>query len=65
MEPYQQRIVEEKTELDAKMDKLTAFIDTPSFTGLPVMQQELLVEQLHHMGNYTAVLEKRIRLFGV
>ena len=65
MEPYQTRVVEEKAELDAKMDKLTSFIDTQFFGKCSQAEQELLVEQLHHMGNYTAVLAKRIRLFGV
>jgi hypothetical protein len=61
--PHQTRVVDEKTELDAKMDKLTAFIDTPIFAGLPEAEQERLVRQLHHMGHYTAVLCERIAAF--
>ncbi len=63
MQPHQQRVVDEKAELDEKMDKLTAFIDTPVFSGLDAAEQERLVRQLHHMGHYTAVLAERIRAF--
>ena len=63
MQPHQQRVVDEKTELDSKMDKLTTFIDTPLFASLPEAEQERLVRQLHHMGNYTAVLHERIEAF--
>lgn len=63
LQPHQQRVVDEKTDLDAKMDKLTAFIDTPIFASLAEAEQERLVRQLHHMGNYTAVLGERIAAF--
>lgn len=63
MQPHQQRVVDEKTELDAKMDKLTAFIDTPLFASLPEAEQERLVMQLMHMGHYTATLAERIAAF--
>lgn len=64
MQPHQQRVVSEKAELDERIDKLTAFIDTPIFAGLDVAEQERLVRQLHHMGMYTAVLAERIRAFA-
>lgn len=64
MQPHQQRVVDEKAELDAKIDKLTAFIDGPIFSGLPEAEQERLVRQLHHMGHYTAVLGERIAAFS-
>ena len=63
MQPHQQRVVDEKAELDAKIDKLTAFIDGPIFYGLPEAEQERLVRQLHYMGHYTAVLGERIAVF--
>jgi len=64
MQPHQQRVIDEKAELDAKMDKLTAFIDTPIFSSLPAQEQERLVRQLHYMGHYTAVLGERIAAFS-
>ena len=63
LQPHQQRVVDEKSELDAKIDKLTTFIDTPLFSGLPEAEQERLVRQLHYMGHYTAVLGERIAAF--
>lgn len=61
--PHQQRVVDEKAELDEKMDKLTAFMDTPIFATVPAAEQERLVMQLMHMGSYTAVLHERIAAF--
>ncbi len=63
LQPHQQRVVDEKAELDEKMDKLTAFMDTPIFSHLPVPEQERLAQQLMHMGNYTATLHERIAAF--
>lgn len=63
LQPHQQRVVDEKAELDEKMDKLTAFMDTPIFAKVPVAEQERLVMQLMHMGNYTATLHDRIEAF--
>ena len=34
MQPHQQRVVDEKTELDEKLTKLLAFFQTQTFTGL-------------------------------
>lgn len=64
MQEFQKRVVEEKAELDSKMDRLTAFIDTPIFKSLPEAEQERMVRQLHHMGEYTAVLGERIAAFA-
>ena len=63
MAPYQERVVAEKVDLDEKIDKLTAFIDTPIFAGLDAAEQDRLLRQLHSMGDYTAVLGERIAAF--
>ena len=63
MELHQYRVIEEKADLDVKMDKLTAFIDTPVFGGLPDAEKDRLTRQLHFMGQYTAVLGERIAAF--
>lgn len=60
---HQLRVVIEKKDLDKKIDKLTAFIDTETFSGLDEIEQERLVRQLHYMGHYTAVLGERIAAF--
>ena len=34
MQPHQQRVVDEKRELDEKLSKLTAFISSEKFTSI-------------------------------
>jgi len=64
MEPYQQRVVDEATELEDKQAKLAAFIEsTPFFAGLDVTQQGLLKAQLKAMDSYLEILRLRIALF--
>ncbi len=64
LQPHQQRVVDEKTELDARIDKLNAFIATSLiFVGLDPAERERLREQLKHMKAYSAVLGERIAAF--
>ena len=63
MHPHQQRVVDEKTELDARREKLGAFKNTDLFAGLPWQEQERLNTQGHLMTMYSAVLGERIRAF--
>ena len=64
MQPHQQRVIDEKQELDDKIEKLTAFISfSDIFKELPGMDQLLLHDQLTHMCNYSLTLEKRITRF--
>lgn len=63
MHPHQQRVVDEKTELDARREKLSAFKNTDLFAGLPWQEQERLNTQGHLMTMYSAVLGERIRAF--
>lgn len=60
---YQQRVVDEKRELDAKREKLGAFKNTDNFTALPWQEQERLNTQSHLMTAYSAVLGERIAAF--
>ena len=62
-QPYQQRVIDEKTELDNKLTKLVGFFDTGIFKGLPEDEQRRLREQSEHMTNYSAVLGARISAF--
>lgn len=64
MQPHQQRVVDEKAELDAKREKLGAFKNTDLFAGLPWQEQERLNTQAHIMTMYSAVLGERIAAFG-
>lgn len=61
--PYQLRVVTEKNELDEKIFALMAFLDTPTFMGLPVAEQDRLRAQYALMGRYANILERRIANF--
>ncbi|MCB2071194.1 MAG: hypothetical protein KDF67_17045 [Ottowia sp.] len=64
LQPHQQRVVEEKRELDEKREKLGAFKHTPAFEKLPWQEQERLNTQAHIMTMYSAVLGERIAAFS-
>ena len=62
--PYQQRVVEEKSELDEKLEKLRDFIFHNSvFRTLPPRERQLLVRQQTAMATYSRVLRERIETF--
>ena len=63
MQDFQKRVVDEKTELDAKRDKLGAGKNTDAFARLPWQEQERLNTQAHIMTMYSAVLGERIAAF--
>jgi hypothetical protein len=63
MLPYQERVVSEKNELDAKIGALHLFFDTPTFQALLAEEQQLLAKQYGCMVEYTSVLDARIKRF--
>jgi hypothetical protein len=63
MQPYQERVVEEKAELDEKLTKLRAFCNTATFAGLDASERERLRRQAEHMADYSRVLSERIATF--
>ena len=64
MQPHQQRVVDEKTELVAKIDKLKAFImESPIFKTLPADEQKRLNRQYDVMLEYANILKTRIDAF--
>jgi hypothetical protein len=63
MQPHQQRVVDEKTELDEKLKKLDAFGRTELFASLPADEQGRLNRQHSVMEQYSAVLGERIAAF--
>ena len=65
IEPHQQRVIEEKRELDEKLSKLTAFLNSAASTQLSVAEVRLMSEQLGHMMGYSAALLKRLVLWGL
>lgn len=65
MQPYQQRVVLEKQELDDKRTKLDLFTLSDAFNKLDPVDQELLVAQSEVMGQYSTILEARINQFAL
>ena len=65
MQTYQQRVIDEKTELDEKITKLRAFFTNPiyAYATLPIEEQERMDKQLQYMISYSEVLEERIAAF--
>lgn len=62
--PHQQRVIDEKTELDDKAKKLSAFIgENPLFEKLDAAEQERMKVQNDLMWQYSEVLGQRIAAF--
>lgn len=65
MQPHQQRVVDEKLELDKKAHALSDFIgNSPIFETLDIAEQERLKEQNDVMWQYSEILGARIKAFG-
>lgn len=64
LQPHQQRVVAEKTELDEKLAKLLAFFQGGIFASLPEAERSRLRNQARFMDGYSAVLGERIEAFG-
>jgi len=65
MQDFQQRVVEEKHDLDGKIERLRAFIGSSTFRSLEVEDAWLIVAQLKWMEGYTLVLGRRIVKWGI
>lgn len=66
MQPHQQRVVDEKTDLDNKIVALQKFIkDSPLFDTLDTSEQWRLTTQSHIMTQYSAILCARIDNFKI
>lgn len=64
MQPYQQRVVDEKIELDAKAEALSDFIgNSDIFPTLDTDEQKRLKEQCEIMRQYSEILGQRIAAF--
>lgn len=64
MQPHQQRVVDEKKELDDKLNKLKAFIEAnPIFKALPEDERGRLGRQFDVMAEYSSILSQRIVAF--
>jgi len=65
LQPYQQRVVDEKAELDKKATALSEFIgNSPLFDTLDPAEQERLKVQNDIMWQYSEILGRRIEAFN-
>lgn len=64
VQPHQQRVVEEKTELDSRLEKLKAFIETEKFQSLSFDERWDLRAQRAVMSEYSDILRRRIAAWG-
>lgn len=65
MQPHQQRVIDEKAELEDRLLKLQQFIcKSPVFESLSGAEKELLREQAQVMDQYNDILKERIELFN-
>lgn len=63
MQPHQERVVAEKTELDDKREKLLRFFMGDIYKKLPVDEQDRLSKQETAMKVYSDILGERIAAF--
>lgn len=64
LKPYQQRVVDEKIELDKKLNALVAFFENPWWAKLAADEQARLRRQSEVMREYSDILGARIGAFN-
>lgn len=64
MKLYQQRVLEEKAQVDERLEKLLAFIKGDEFKGIDEHEKMLLRMQADSMWNYSYTLGARIKRFS-
>jgi hypothetical protein len=64
LEPYQQRIVDEKADLDGKIKRLMDFINSEKFKSVNTIEKTRLEQQFHIMLEYSKILRQRIHAFN-
>lgn len=63
LEDWQQRVVDEKAELDKKLAALATFQNTQTHNALPREERDRLVRQRRYMEQYSQVLNERVTAF--
>ena len=65
MQPYEQRVLDEKRDLDDKLEKITNFIEqSPVFKRLDAFDCSLFTQQREAMLRYSIILGERIARFA-
>ena len=65
MEDWQQRLVDESKDLDARAARLGLFIRSPAFQKVENVQRSLLLAQEKAMLHYADILRAHIKLMGL
>ncbi len=65
MESYQERVIEEKKELDEKINRLSNFINSDKYNQIDVSGRIRFDRQLAAMQTYSNILNERINTFTV
>jgi hypothetical protein len=60
MEAWQQRVIDEKKQLDERIEKLAIFIQGELYNTLDPVEQKRLTDQIHAMDSYARILGQRI-----
>jgi hypothetical protein len=60
---WQKRVIDEKIELDKKIEKIQAFMKSDEFDNLSVTERALIHKQWVHMCYYSEALNDRMTLF--
>lgn len=61
--PYQDRVIDERNELAARIERLEAFLDGPNAQSLENRVVRLLTRQRAAMMEYRRILDERIEEF--
>ena len=64
MQPHEQRVVDERNELEGKINKIWEFIGGDIWQSLNKVDQDLLAIQHNAMTAYSATLSARISRFS-
>lgn len=62
--PHQQRVVDEKDELNGRLVSLLSFFQSPTFAALDTAEQTRLRCQARFMDGYSSILSERIAAFS-
>lgn len=60
MSTFKDRLIDEKTQLDEKITKLEAFVESENFKKIEAIQMSLLNIQLNAMHTYSQCLLERL-----
>lgn len=65
IEAFVQRIIDEKEQLDERLEKLERFLASEKVETLDSEMRRLMTHQAEIMGNYSYILDKRLELLNI